>query len=57
MNCDQVSPQTGTHCLGVVDDEGRYLHANDILVLLYYYLLKYKKWHAAQCEILQRPTC
>ncbi|MBQ9886401.1 MAG: phosphoglucomutase/phosphomannomutase family protein [Lachnospiraceae bacterium] len=28
--------------LGVIDDTGRYLHANDILVLLYYYLLKYK---------------
>ena len=30
--------------LGVVDDQGRYLHANDILVLLYYYLLRYKGW-------------
>ncbi len=28
--------------LGVVDDTGRYLHANEILVILYYYLLKYK---------------
>ena len=28
--------------LGVIDDTGRYLHANDILVLLYYYMLKYK---------------
>lgn len=28
--------------LGVVDDTGRYLHANEILVTLYYYLLKYK---------------
>ncbi|MBQ7370872.1 MAG: phosphoglucomutase/phosphomannomutase family protein [Blautia sp.] len=28
--------------LGVIDDKGRYLHANDILVLLYYYLVKYK---------------
>ena len=28
----------------MVDDQGRYLHANDILVLLYYYLLKYKGW-------------
>lgn len=31
--------------LGVIDDKGRYLHPNDILVLLYYYLVKYKKWH------------
>ena len=30
--------------IGVIDDKGGYLHANDILVLLYYYLLKYKGW-------------
>ena len=30
--------------LGVIDDLGHYLHANDILVMLYYYLLKYKGW-------------
>jgi len=30
--------------LGVIDDQGHYLHANDILVMLYYYLLKYKGW-------------
>ncbi len=28
--------------LGVIDDTGRYLHANDILVLLYYYMVKYR---------------
>ncbi|MCR4656125.1 MAG: phosphoglucomutase/phosphomannomutase family protein [Lachnospiraceae bacterium] len=28
--------------IGVVDDKGRYLTPNDILVLLYYYLVKYK---------------
>lgn len=28
--------------LGVIDDTGHYLHANDILLTLYYYLLKYK---------------
>lgn len=28
--------------IGVVDDTGRFLHPNDILVLLYYYLVKYK---------------
>lgn len=31
--------------IGVIDDKGNFLHPNDILVLLYYYLLKYKKWH------------
>lgn len=30
--------------LGVIDDTGHYLHANEILVILYYYLLKYKGW-------------
>ena len=30
--------------LGVIDENGRYLHANALLVLLYYYLLKYKGW-------------
>lgn len=31
--------------LGIIDDRGRFIHPNEILVLLYYYLLKYKKWH------------
>ncbi len=31
--------------LGIIDDKGRFIHPNEILVLLYYYLLKYKKWH------------
>lgn len=31
--------------LGVIDNKGNYLHPNDILVLLYYYLVKYKGWH------------
>lgn len=30
--------------IGVIDDQGNFLHPNDILVLLYYYLLKYKGW-------------
>lgn len=33
--------------LGVIDDQGRFLHPNEILVLLYYYLLKYKGWKGA----------
>ena len=28
----------------MIDDKGHYLHANTILVMLYYYLLKYKGW-------------
>ena len=30
--------------LGVIDEYGNYLHANTILVLLYYYFLKYRGW-------------
>lgn len=30
--------------LGVIDENGRYLHPNTLLVLLYYYLLKYRGW-------------
>ena len=31
--------------LGVIDENGRYLHPNTLLVLLYYYLLKYRGWN------------
>ena len=30
--------------LGVIDEHGNYLHPNDILVLLYHYLLRYRGW-------------
>jgi len=30
--------------IGVIDDRGRFMHPNDILVTIYYYLLKYKGW-------------
>ncbi len=33
--------------LGIIDEQGRFLHPNKILVLLYYYLLRYKGWHGA----------
>ena len=33
--------------LGVIDDQGEFLHPNKILALLYYYLLRYKGWHGA----------
>lgn len=33
--------------LGVIDDLGHFLHPNEILVILYYYLLKYKGWRGA----------
>ncbi len=30
--------------LGVIDDKGNFLHPNQLLVILYYYLLEYKGW-------------
>ncbi|MDO5376977.1 MAG: phosphoglucomutase/phosphomannomutase family protein [Clostridia bacterium] len=33
--------------LGIIDEKGRYVTANEVLVLLYYYLLKYKGWKGA----------
>jgi Phosphomannomutase len=31
--------------LGIIDDQGNFIHPNSIMVLLYYYLVKYKGWH------------
>ena len=33
--------------LGVIDDKSEFVHPNKILVLLYYYLMKFKGWHGA----------
>lgn len=33
--------------LGIIDETGHYVSANNVLVLLYYYLLKYKGWKGA----------
>lgn len=45
MDCDLgIATDGDADRLGVIDDRGKYLHANDILVLLYYYLQKYKGW-------------
>lgn len=30
--------------LGIIDEQGNFIHPNDIMALLYYYLLKYKDW-------------
>ncbi len=30
--------------LGIIDSKGNFIHPNDILVLLYYYLVKFKGW-------------
>ena len=31
--------------LGVIDEQGGFIHPNTLLVLLYYYLVKYRGWH------------
>jgi len=33
--------------LGIIDEKGNFIHPNDILALLYYYMLKYKGWKGA----------
>lgn len=33
--------------IGLIDAKGSFIHPNDILVLLYYYLVKYKGWQGA----------
>ncbi len=33
--------------LGIVDENGKYISANEILTLLYYYLLEFKGWRGA----------
>lgn len=33
--------------LGIIDEKGNYINANQILCMLYYYLLKYKGWKGA----------
>jgi len=33
--------------IGLIDATGHFIHPNDILVLLYYYLVKYKGWKGA----------
>ena len=40
--------------IGVIDDTGRFLHPNDILVLLYYYLVKYMQSHKNKVDTIER---
>ncbi len=30
--------------IGIIDEKGRFIHPNEIMILLYYYLLKFKGW-------------
>ncbi len=44
-NCDiGIATDGDADRLGIIDDQGQFLHPNDILVLLYYYLVKFKGW-------------
>ncbi len=40
--------------LGIIDDKGRFIHPNEILVLLYDYLLRIKGWHG--CAVRNLAT-
>ena len=43
--CDLGSATDGdADRLGVIDDKGQFVHPNKLLVLLYYYLVKYRGW-------------
>jgi phosphomannomutase len=33
--------------LGIIDEKGNFIHPNEVLILLYYYLLEYKQWRGA----------
>lgn len=47
-NCDiGIATDGDADRIGVIDNNGKFLHPNDILVLLYYYLVKYKGWKGA----------
>ena len=44
-NCDiGLATDGDADRIGVIDDEANFLHPNEILVLLYYYLVRYKGW-------------
>ena len=42
--------------LGVIDEKGGFVHPNTLLVLLYYYLVKYRGWHG-DCVRNNSTTC
>lgn len=44
-NCDMgVATDGDADRIGVIDENGKFIDPNQLLVLLYYYLLKYRKW-------------
>lgn len=48
QNCDiGIATDGDADRIGVIDDIGNFLHPNDILVILYYYLVKHRGWNGA----------
>ena len=43
--CVGIATDGDADRLGIIDEEGNYVSANEILAVLYDYLLKYKGWH------------
>ena len=55
-NCDiGLATDGDADRIGVVDDTGRFLHPNDILVLLYYFLVKFKGWKGQVVRKIATP--
>ncbi len=48
QNCDLgIATDGDADRIGIIDDNGAFIHPNKILVMLYYYLLAYKGWRGA----------
>ncbi|NLG93166.1 MAG: phosphoglucomutase/phosphomannomutase family protein, partial [Clostridiales bacterium] len=43
--------------IGLIDSKGNFIHPNDILVLLYYYLHEYKGWKGAAVRNIATTHC
>jgi phosphomannomutase len=43
--------------IGLIDNQGNYIQANDILVLLYYYLHEYKGWKGGVVRNIATTAC
>jgi phosphomannomutase len=43
--------------IGLIDTSGNFIHPNDILVLLYYYLHEFKGWKGAVVRNIATTTC
>lgn len=39
-----IGTDVDAYRLGIIDEKGNFIHPNEVLILLYYYLLEYKGW-------------